>query len=304
MEMVIKSNIIKNNKLVSFDAWSKYIDDLRKESESLSRLSEEKAVQILKKDFLDAVKSRLPKKRFGIFFSGGVDSTLITYVCKKLNADFICYTVGIEGSQDLEVSKKVSKNLGINHVTRKLKLDEMENLFEKTADILGPELINIVNLGVGSVELAAIELAKKDNIDYLFGGLGSEEIYAGYRRHEKSSNIDEECWEGLKTTYKRDFKRDLSIASSTNTMFLTPFLDKQLIIDSMRVPSNLKIKKGYKKYIIRKSIRDKAELWIPLEITSLKNFETSWSLGAEKFRKEAVENFGLSNGEVRIVDIY
>jgi len=59
-----------------------------------------------------------------------------------------------------------------------------------------------------------------------------------------------------------------------------------------------------KKYIIRKSVRDKAELWIPLEVTSLKNFETSWSLGAEKFRKEAVENFGLSNGEVRIVDIY
>jgi len=59
-----------------------------------------------------------------------------------------------------------------------------------------------------------------------------------------------------------------------------------------------------KKYIIRNSIRDRAELWIPLETTSLKNFETSWSLGAEKFRKDAVENLGLSNGTVRIVDIY
>ncbi len=59
-----------------------------------------------------------------------------------------------------------------------------------------------------------------------------------------------------------------------------------------------------KKYIIRNGIRGKAELWLPLETASLKDFKTSWSLGAEKFRREAVENLGLSNGEVRIVDIY
>jgi len=251
MKMVIKSHIIKNNKIVSNSEWSDYIDDLRKQSELLSSLNKKDAIKVLKKDFLDAVKIRIPNKKFGILFSGGVDSTLISYICKNFSKNFICYTVGIKGSQDMEVSKKVSKELNLTHITKTLELGEMEELFERLAKILGSDLLNIVNLGVGAVELAAIDLAKKDNIEYVFSGLGSEEIYAGYHRHEKSNNITEECWAGLKTMHGRDFKRDFTIANATNTYFLTPFLDRQLIIDSMRVPSELKIKDGYKKYIIR-----------------------------------------------------
>jgi asparagine synthetase B (glutamine-hydrolysing) len=256
MKMVIKSNIIKKEKIVSKTEWFNYIDELKKESKSLIKLNEKEAIKILSEDFINAIKSRIPNKKFGIFFSGGVDSTLISYLCQKYAKDFVCYTVGIEGSQDLEVSKKVAKTLKLNQVTKTLTLIEMENLFEETSKILGPDLTNIVNLGVGAVELAAIKLAKKDNIDIFFGGLGSEEIYAGYNRHEKSENIDEECWNGLKSTYERDFLRDVAIATATKTKFLTPFLDRQLIINSMRVPSTLKINKGLKKYIIRKVALD------------------------------------------------
>jgi asparagine synthetase B (glutamine-hydrolysing) len=251
MKMAIKSKIIKNNSFVSYEEWSNHIDKLRKKSESLSELNEKEAVEVLKKDFLDAVKKRIPKKKFGIFFSGGVDSTLISYACSLLNKDFFCYTVGLKGAEDLFFSKNVSKELGLNHKVKIITIKEAEKLFIETSKILGKDLINIVNLGVGSVELAAINLAKKDKIDIFFSGLGSEEIYAGYQRHENSQDINEECWSGLKTTYERDFKRDYAIATSTGTEFLTPFLDEQLIIDSMRVPSSLKIKNSFKKYILR-----------------------------------------------------
>ena len=107
---------------------------------------------------------------------------------------------------------------------------------------------------MGAVELAAIKLAQKDNINIIFGGLGSEEIYAGYKRHEDSININKECWLGLKSMWERDLIRDFSIASATKTNFLTPFLDKDLIIKSMEIDASLKISNGYKKYIFRKTI--------------------------------------------------
>jgi diphthine-ammonia ligase len=246
--MVLESGIVKNGELVSFEEWSEYIDSLRKK-EAIN--DEKKAVSLLKDIFVEAVKKRIPKKKFGIFFSGGVDSTLIAFICKKVSDDFIAYTVGIEGSKDIEASSEVAKQLGIKHVKKILSIKEAEQAFEKTAQILGKEQINIVNLGVGAVVVAAIELAEKDNIHDFFSGLGSEELYAGYQRHEKSSDINEECWAGLKTTWGRDFQRDFLISKNKNATFLTPFLDKQLIIESMKIDSRLKINDGCKKYIIR-----------------------------------------------------
>ncbi len=59
-----------------------------------------------------------------------------------------------------------------------------------------------------------------------------------------------------------------------------------------------------KKIFIRKNTDGKDEVWIPLEITSLTNFETAWNLGAEEFYKNAIENFGLAKGKVEIIDVF
>lgn len=59
-----------------------------------------------------------------------------------------------------------------------------------------------------------------------------------------------------------------------------------------------------KKYYVRKNPRDKDELWIPIEMTSLADLETAWNVGADKFYKEAVENLGLAKGNVQVIDNY
>jgi diphthine-ammonia ligase len=247
--MVNLSSIIKNSELVSYDEWCKYIDSLRAK-EVIKE--EKKAISLLLPLFENAVKKRIPKENFGVFFSGGVDSTFIAYICKKFTDNFICYTVGIEGSKDVAVSREVAKKLGLVHKEKILSLKDMETLFEKTAEILGKELINIVNLGVGAVEVAAIEMAKKESINYMFSGLGSEEIFAGYQRHKKAENINEECWNGLKSMWERDFKRDFKIAAHEKIEALTPFLDTELISAAMKADDSLKIKGEHKKYILRK----------------------------------------------------
>ncbi len=243
------SNILDNGKLISYEKWSTYIDSLRKK-ETIE--DEKTAISELKPILEKAIQKRIPNEKFGILFSGGVDSTLIAHLCKKHTNNFICYTVGIQGSRDVEFSSKVSNELKLNHKTKILSLKEAAKIFENTAKIFGKDLINIVNIGVGGVVLAAIELANKDKVKIFFSGLGSEEIFAGYQRHEKSDNINEECWGGLKTTWQRDFRRDYAISKHKKIKFLTPFLDKELIIAAMKIDSNLKIKSETKKYILRK----------------------------------------------------
>jgi hypothetical protein len=58
------------------------------------------------------------------------------------------------------------------------------------------------------------------------------------------------------------------------------------------------------KYFIRKDENGEDEIWIPIETTSLIDFETAWSLGAERFFNEAIKNFGLATGTVEIIDVY
>jgi len=252
--MVEQANIVKHGKLVSYDEWSKYIGSLKNQVDK--KITEEPvAIDEIKNKLVESVKNRIPKKKFGIFFSGGVDSTLIAFLCKKFTDNFICYTVGMENSKDILFSEKVAKELKLNYKKKIFSLEEMEDIFEETAEILGEDL-NIVNLGVGAVELTAIKLAKQDKINIFFGGLGSEEIFAGYQRHENSKEVNKECWIGLNLTYKRDFIRDFKIANATNTIFLTPFLDKELIIKAMNIDASLKLKSNYKKYILRKVAQD------------------------------------------------
>ncbi len=58
------------------------------------------------------------------------------------------------------------------------------------------------------------------------------------------------------------------------------------------------------KYFIRESSDGIDEIWLPVEATSLTDFETAWKLGAEKFNKEAISNLGIAKGKVDIIDIY
>lgn len=58
------------------------------------------------------------------------------------------------------------------------------------------------------------------------------------------------------------------------------------------------------KYFLRKNAKGDDEIWIPVETTSLTDFDDAWSIASAKFNKDAINNFGLITGKVEIIDIY
>lgn len=233
---------VRNGDLVREDEWSSHIDGLRKR---ISQPSEQR----LKQAISDAIRSRLPSKRFGIFFSGGVDSTFIAFLCKQMKADFICYSVGLQGSKDLKSAQKAAKELGFDLKIAELSPEELEELMRKVVKIL--KVPDVIKVGVASVVWAAAELAKKDGITDFFGGLGTEEIFAGYERHANAKDVNEECWSGLKAMWQRDLTRDVAIANALKISILTPFLDENVILEAMAFEGSRKINAEQKKIILR-----------------------------------------------------
>ena len=242
------SKVTIRGKLVPKVSWQKYIESLKVRE---VKLSKEQAADLVADALVEAVRKRIPDKKFGILFSGGVDSTLIAFIAKKLKKDFICYSVGVKNSQDLEWSKKIAKKLKLSHKQKQLTEAELEKIIKKVIKIVGGP--DVVKVGVGSVFYAAAELAKKDKISILFSGLGSEEIFAGYERHAAAKNINKECWNGLSLMWERDLVRDYKIAAALRLDIRTPFLDGDLIQAAMKVPGEYKISGDTKKAILREA---------------------------------------------------
>ncbi len=212
--------------------------------------NKEEVIKHLSVLLLKAVDKRTSGK-IGIAFSGGIDSTLLAFLCFKLNKPFILYNTGVEGASDLLWAKKIADFYKWNLKQKTFTVEEAESVLKKVVKIIPDP--TVTKTGIAAPEYVVLETAKKDDIDVLLGGLGSEEIFAGYARHKEALNenrVHEECWSGLKKVYENDLLRDLAVITYFNINMQCPFLDRDLVTYSMLIDPSLKITKEHKKLIL------------------------------------------------------
>ncbi|MBU2589747.1 MAG: diphthine--ammonia ligase [Nanoarchaeota archaeon] len=198
----------------------------------------------------EAIKKRVPEQKIGLLFSGGLDSVMIALIMKRKGIDFTCYTAAVdEEAEDLIYAKKSAELLGFNLKTKVISLEECEEYLKQVVPLI--ETSNVTKVGVALTFHVACAMAQKDKVKVIFSGLGSEEIFAGYERHRKSQDVNQECISGLRFLYERDTYRDDIITMNSNLELRVPFLDKKLIAYALRIPSQYKIKNGVEKWILR-----------------------------------------------------
>ena len=232
--------------------WNDFINSAENDFDNLET-NKERAKRILKEKIVNAVKNNAVNN-CGVLFSGGIDSTLISLLLKQLGFKFRCYSVGMENALDLKYAEKAAENIGLKLKTKILSLDELEKIMKNTVKILNEA--DVMKVSVASVIHAASLMAKKDNVNVLFSGLGSEEIFAGYQRHEIAFNngfeaLHKELWNGLKLMWARDINRDLLISKANNVKLRLPFLDKDVINAAMNIHPMHKMDKNTNKIILR-----------------------------------------------------
>ena len=246
--------------------------------EQTTKLKSEKVIEKnLERSFIKAVKKRIPQKKYGLLLSGGVDSNTLALVCQQFNTNFKCYSVGFKDSHDLKYAEELAIKLDLELEMKILDLEELERITKTVVKLICEP--NVVKVGIGVVIYAALELAQKDKITDLFGGLGAEEIFAGYKRHEETENINAECWRGLINMYSVDLTRDLTIAKHFNITLLVPFLDRELIKTAMSIEGNLKLKDGHKKYVFRKMAE---KIGLPKEFSWRKKVAAQYGSNVDK----------------------
>ncbi|RXK48267.1 asparagine synthase (glutamine-hydrolyzing) [Aquirufa rosea] len=152
--------------------------------------NEEEYINKLEQYLLNAVKRQmLSDVPIGFFLSGGLDSSLLVAMARKLNPDMeiICFTVDlgqnsgeIEGfTDDLLYAKKVADYLKVDLKVVKSEIDII-SMFDKMIWHLDEPQADAAPLNV----LKIASIARDKNIKVLIGGAAGDDLFSGYRRHQ------------------------------------------------------------------------------------------------------------------------
>jgi asparagine synthase (glutamine-hydrolysing) len=144
-------------------------------------------VDELELKLIAAVKRQLLSDApIGFFLSGGLDSSLLVAIARKLLPDhrLKCYTIDSGESKDgfsndLFYARKVAKHLNVDLV--EIKVDSsLVGMFDQIIWHLDEPESDPAPFNAFKIA----EAARKDGIKVLIGGTAGDDIFSGYRRHQ------------------------------------------------------------------------------------------------------------------------
>ncbi|HNV01408.1 MAG TPA: asparagine synthase-related protein, partial [archaeon] len=247
-----------------------------------------------------SILKRVPEKKFGVLFSGGIDSTLIVDILKEHEKEFVnvfSYIDGLSEPKDLENAKKVSNLLEVKLFFARVSLEEFEKELPKIISLI--ESTDPIRVGVAStIYFASKKLSSVDSeIKVVFSGLGADEIFAGYDRFKRSTNINKDCFSYLIKMYENDLYYQDIVLMYNKLELRVPFLDKKLVEFGLNLDPKFKIdkKSGENKLILRELA---LSLGLPKEIAYRKKKAAQYGSNFDK----AIEKLAKNNGFVSKAD--
>lgn len=189
----------------------------------------------LKNLVLSAVEKRIPKSesQFGVFLSGGLDSSIIASIVAKHTDKAIYYTLGNENANDLHYVKILTKMLGIEDKLRVVSLplaNEIPTLIDKVVYHTESYNPSIISNGLSTFLLS--KKAHEDGIKVVLSGEGADELFCGYKFSNNATGWFDKRDELIENMHFTELRR-LDLASMAHTIEIRcPFLDKEVYATS------------------------------------------------------------------------
>jgi len=217
----------------------------------------EQGKKVVRELLMEAVEKRMKDNAVGgILLSGGLDSSLITYMVHEIKPDIECFTVSMEGGQDLPLAKDVTKYLGIKH--------HILMFGEKEIKEILPLAIHHQEMYEESCVHGAIAnfLAGRfvsPHTKCVFTGEGADEFFAGYDGQFRQGSNPEEVASIvdrlINVAHNTALQRLDRLNAANSYESRTPFLDAKVVDFSMKIPIEYKIhgEEQVGKWIVRQA---------------------------------------------------
>ena len=238
-------------------------------------------------------------REIGFLLSGGLDSSLIAAIAARKLGRIRTFSIGLEGSPDLEAARKVATYLATDHTEVTFTVEEgLRNIRHVIQSLESYDTTTVR----ASTPMWLLCKYIKENTDcrYIFSGEGSDEILGGYLYFHNAPSVDEFACENMRRLHlihQFDGLRADRCAGAHGLDLIVPFLDKNFVKCCMEMNQNLKMTKLEKEilsYNIKESrIYDNSEAasyQIKLKQQQAKALVTFNNKGAILSSKEVYQN--------------
>ena len=206
----------------------------------------------------EAVRRRVDTDlRVGIILSGGLDSSLVAVLASRIHPECVAFTVGTEGSEDLDYATRLTKDLGMEHhvISIKPRHIRRSDVREAVRVSEASESGDVIN---AAVSLKVFEAVHAAGIKVVLTGDGSDELFGGYDMYRtiEPSKARRLFLHKIRQLSRTELQRVDRTSMGRCVEARVPFLDLDVLLLSMRIPTSLKVRDGYEKWIIRHAFAD------------------------------------------------
>lgn len=236
--------------------------------------------------FRSAMRGTVDADEVGVLFSGGLDSSIIAILAAEV-ADVTLYTVGVEGSHDLEAGRSASEALGLGWEPLLIDRSEIVAAVEGLVALTGNR--NPVSL---SFEMPLYFVAKGSAGRLLVSGQGADELFAGYARYasmtleEKGRQMDADMSKLMEET----LDREMAIAGHHGKELRHPFLHPDSVAAVNSIPMERRVGPESSKELLR----EVARLLDAGEMAERKKKAAQYGSGAMRALKAEAKSRGMS----------
>ncbi len=215
----------------------------------------------LKEHLTKAIEKRIKKEdsKIACLLSGGVDSSIVTYLAKQTHPNIIAYTLAEPGknSGDLESAKKVANFLGIEHIIVSPSVDEMSDFYLKHGVYMTESFEPVLVRNAVAYHFVCRQVVA-DGFKYCLNGEGADELFGGYDFVSEVSKRQQD--EIIRHSLSIIHNTYLKMADRAS-MFATlearvPYMDKAFVKLALSLPSEARIQDSMNKVALRNAFQN------------------------------------------------
>ncbi|MGD0159530.1 MAG: asparagine synthetase B [Candidatus Bathyarchaeia archaeon] len=238
-----------------------------------------------------SVKERVSDlKEVAIAFSGGLDSSIIASLAKKINNNVVLVHVSLRNEPEVEYAKQAAEHLKLPLYCDLQAEDKVLMTIQKVvAAIEEPDPIKV---SIGIPIYWAAEKTREMGFNTMLAGQGADELFGGYKRYvdeylkSGAKRAEKSIFNDITNMYIDNLERDSKICNHLNVELRLPFATIQMAGFALSLPLELKMERTsctLRKLILRRVAND---LLLPPEIANRPKKAIQYTTGMNKALKK------------------
>ncbi|MDJ0269520.1 MAG: asparagine synthase-related protein [Aigarchaeota archaeon] len=237
---------------------------------------------------------RYVERGSALFFSGGLDSSILAKLCAEAGLEPMLVSAGLPGARDWANIKSVAKLLGIEATHVEISPSDVSRAVELLRGVFGR--LSLMDAAIGSVFLLQAERARELGARSAVAGQGADELFGGYMKYEKIAErygheaVQEALWQDVMGLHAFSLPRDVLACSLVGVELVLPYLDYELVDYALSLPPELKVAKTAEGYVRKRILRSVALLLGLDEVARSRKSALQYGTGVQRVVERLVRD--------------